>query len=833
MKEESTSVTVSINNASIVVPQGTSILHASLRNNIYIPTLCYHKDLTAHGGCRLCIVEIDGVRGFPTSCTTPVEDGMIIRTQTAQIQALRKEILQLFLSEHTSSCLICDEKEECKQFMPTIRKAGVTTGCRYCPKDEQCELQAVTEWMGIKEINYPISYRNLPVETEDPFYDRDYNLCILCGRCVRMCQEIRTANVLTFKYQGHKTVIGPAFGRTHLDGGCEFCGACVSVCPTGTLREKARAWEGKPQREVVSTCSFCGVGCQLRILVKGDKVIGALPSDDALVNDGQLCVKGRFCNTELVNGYQRLRNPHRSYLGSMVEVTWDQAITLAAENLSACLPEKFGMIVSPHCTNEDLYVAQKFARVAMNSNNIDTSARWFYGSGFNAYLDLIRKSVPLTTLNKSSVILCIGLDTRFGRSVVGVALRKAVKNGSKIISINARDHNLSLIASHWLRPEPGEEASLLQSLIHVIDKKENGEGKQDAVTTAAHLLKQAVSPVLLVGSEFMQYDNASEILKAIGGLAEILGAGVMPLPVHNNFFGTLLTGTYPELLPGGISSTDKNSVEELKQNWTVNSPEFKTGWDATSLLSDKNLKVLYLMGELPPTEERLAAFTISQNIYPLEPSYAADLSLPAAAPTEAEGTYFNGEGRLQHVRKAVNPPGNAMPDWMILCRIAQKMGKQGFKYEKVSDIWAEMQSMKIDFRITDEEPRRPAHMDGRGTMAIAKSEQASAGKRSEVYPYLLTLSAVEHTYRGFSLSSWVEGSKMLLTEGTLEINPEDAQALSVSNGDTVTITSNSFEKSLPVKIHGQQPRGIVHASLRECVMIHPNPQPVKIRKANV
>ncbi|RKX26178.1 MAG: formate dehydrogenase subunit alpha, partial [Candidatus Zixiibacteriota bacterium] len=172
----------------------------------------------------MCIVEIEGIRNFPTSCTTPVTDGMEIQTHTAEVEAVRTEVLQLFLSEHTSSCLICGEKEECKKYLSTIRKAGVTTGCRYCPKDGQCELQDVTERMGIEELHYSVYYRNYPVEKDDPFYDRDYNLCILCGRCVRMCQDVRGANVLAFTQRGRDCVIGPAFGRTLVDAGCEFCG---------------------------------------------------------------------------------------------------------------------------------------------------------------------------------------------------------------------------------------------------------------------------------------------------------------------------------------------------------------------------------------------------------------------------------------------------------------------------------------------------------------------------------------------------------------------------------------------------------------------------------
>ena len=220
------------------VAEGMTILEAARQNDIYIPTLCWHEELTPHGGCRMCIVEVEGLRNLPTACTTPCSDGMKIRTHTAQVQDARREILQLFMSEHPSSCLICDEKDQCSVTLNTIRKAGVTTGCRYCSKDQWCELQAIAKYLGVDQLEYPIHYRGLPVEKEDPFYDRDYNLCILCGRCVRVCQEVRLANVLAFKHRGREAVVGPAFDRSHFDAGCEFCGACVEACPVGALKER-------------------------------------------------------------------------------------------------------------------------------------------------------------------------------------------------------------------------------------------------------------------------------------------------------------------------------------------------------------------------------------------------------------------------------------------------------------------------------------------------------------------------------------------------------------------------------------------------------------------
>ncbi len=833
-------ITINIENRILEVPKGLTILQAAERNNIYIPSLCAHKDLTPFGGCRMCIVEVEGMRGFPTACTTPVEEGMIIRTQTAQVQAERMEILQLILSEHTSSCLICDEKDECKQFMGTIRKAGVITGCRYCPNDKQCELQDVVEKMEIKEINYPIYYRNLRVEKEDPFYDRDYNLCILCGRCIRMCQEIRTANTLAFKQRGRSTVIGPAYARTHLEAGCEFCGACVSVCPTGALSEKARKWDGKEERETVTTCSLCSVGCQIRLLVKGGRVIGSLPAEDLLVNNGQLCVKGRFCVAELVGNYQRLRKPYKTLNNTKVEISWDEAIQLAAEKLSACSPEDFGMLISPNCSNEDLYVAQKFTRAALGSNHIDTTARAFYGSGFNAFLNLAKKSVPLSNIQKASVILCVGLDNRFGRSVVGVELRKAVKKGAKIITIHPREHNLSIIADKWLQLAPGTESDLLSSLVRLTGKNKAGtsipksrgknEKLSDDLHTVAKILKEASDPVILIGSEFLQCDESPQILEAIEILAQNIGAGVLPLPAQNNLFGSILMGSYPELLPGGLSSANKVRIDVLKKKWGTDLPYFSAGWNAQTLPSGKKLKVLYLIGEVPTDLRSLSDFVIFQNIYPPDPWHDADLVLPSAAFSEAEGTSINGERRIQKIRKAVDPPGEALPDWEILCRIARKMGKSGFDFSGASEIHTEVSGLVKGFGAFDNPERKAVPMTCEGELTISPTGAARTKKSDENFPFLLTTSVLEHTYRGFPLSWWVEGAKKIFADGMVEINPQDAQKVGISPGDEIVVTSEHFEKSWPVRIKTDQPEGALHVTLHPGEAIRPNPHPVRIRK---
>jgi predicted molibdopterin-dependent oxidoreductase YjgC len=834
-------VTLTVDNQPIEAQRGLTILQAAQRNNIYIPTLCAHKDLTPFGGCRMCIVEVEGMRGLPTACTTPVEEGMVIRTHTAQVHAVRQEILQLILSEHTSSCLICDEQEECKRYSTTIRKAGVTTGCRYCPNDQQCELQEVVERLGLKEINYPIYYRHLPVEKDDPFYDRDYNLCILCGRCVRMCQDVRTAGTLAFTQRGRHTVIGPAFHRTHYDAGCEFCGACVSVCPTGALAEKASKWEGKPEREEITTCALCGVGCQIRLQLKNDCVIGSLPAEDPLIANGQLCVKGRFCLPELLNGHQRLRKPYQSRNRTQALIAWENAVDLAAEKLSSCPPDEFGMLVSPNCTNEDLYVAQKFVRVAMRSHRIDTSARVFYGAGFRAYLDLMKTCIPLADVHMASLILCVGLDARFGRSVVGVELRKATRAGARVVTIHPRQHSISTISEKWIQPAPGTEVRVLRSLVS-LTRKHNEKASQrgatrdsadDELRGVAGILREAAAPVVLVGSEFLHHTESAEILNAIRQLASNIGAGIVPLPAQNNLIGSVLMGAYPELLPGGHAATDSSRLDVLRQKWGAAVAEFRPSWNAGRLSSEAKLKVLYLIGEVPSGLRSLSEFSIFQNMYPPDPFHAADLVLPAAAFSEIDGTFINGEGRIQKVRKAVSPPGEALPDWQIICRIARKMGIDGFDFNSVAEVQQEISSFLPEFGESGGGSRRFCPLRFEGEFSAAQGQPRSARRKDRKFPLVLSAVAAEDTYRGFPLSTWVEGARKLFPEGILDISPKDAAQAGISSGDEVILSSDNFESVWPARVLSDQPEGMLHIVLRQGEVPNPNPHPVSLRKRDV
>jgi predicted molibdopterin-dependent oxidoreductase YjgC len=791
-------VALEIDHREISVPEGTTVLRAAELNDIYIPSLCSHKDLSPFGGCRLCLVEIEGARGYPLACSMKVAEGMNVLTDTSILREMRKEILQLILSEHPSSCLICDETVECKKSMHTIRKAGVTTGCRYCPNDGQCELEDVVEKLGIREIQYPIIYRGYDAEHDDPFYDRDYNICILCGRCVRMCHEVRGTSVLAFKYRGRNAQIGPAYGRNHVEAGCEFCGACVSVCPTGTLADKVSKWDGIPDGQMTSTCPFCAIGCQVELFHKNGMLSKVHANLDPEVNDGQLCVRGRFSMPEATHHHERGRKPMLRKGQYFREVTWDEALAAVAGKLKDINPEHFLMVASSDLTNESLFTAQKFVRQCLGSNGIDSTAREWLPGGLGLWSKLLSLPISMQAIRNADTIIAVGLDSRFYFSIAGVEIRHALRDGAKLVTIDPRESNLSRYTDNWLRPTPGMEGVVLKAIADNLE--ETGDGIGEAAKAAKvdkAVLQESIEELapgqhltVVLGPTVFQYNRNEELIEALLKLAEREGTTFMPLYQGANTRGALELGAMPQVLPGG------------------DSPNGQKGMSLDDVVEGKaRPRVLYLVGEIPFFSRPDADYVIAQCTY--QPPFNVDAFLPASSFAEAEGTLTNVEGRVQTLTRVESKPESSIngfmePDWLILSKLARLLGSDEFKYWSVDAVLREIGKTVPDFPTKANRKARPLRMAE--PLPIEKQKPKIGGKGK----FLLVTEPGGFGHRGTDLSSKVEGLQELALEEGFKLNPEDLEELGIEPGDEIVVAAGKAKGMAEAKADPDCPRGAIY-----------------------
>ncbi|UCC17296.1 MAG: molybdopterin-dependent oxidoreductase, partial [Dehalococcoidales bacterium] len=547
-------ITLTIDDKQIAVESGDTVLNAAQAAGVYIPTLCYHKYLTPYGGCRVCIVEIEGMRGFPTSCTTPATDGMIVHTNTEQLQELRRGFLELMLANHPHSCVTCDRRNDCDPYRSSMRKVGITTGCKFCPNKEQCELQEAAEYVGMTEVRVTSRSRELIPDKRDPFLQRDYNLCILCGRCVRVCQEVRGIGAIAFTSRSREALVGTAFGETLQEADCRFCGACVDICPTGALADRRRKWEGLPDETVITTCPYCGVGCQFEVEVREDRVIGLIPVAESF-NKGQSCVRGRFGIAEIVNHTKRLKVPLMKRNDELVQGSWDKALDTVAEKLGTYKGDEIAVINCAETTNEENYVLKKLARTVLGTTNIDHAARLgrIPVRGRGETKDYISK------ISGMGCIFTIGTDPTLSQPVITVEIKRAVDNGGSLVVASTYRNGLCKSADVWLQYKPGTELVLIGGLMKAVEPAQAATitgVPADQIEEAAGLYAKAKSAGILYGEGILQQSGADILVSALNDMAAKAGKvkkpslGVNPVSGLNNIHGACDMGVMPGYGPG-------------------------------------------------------------------------------------------------------------------------------------------------------------------------------------------------------------------------------------------------------------------------------------------
>ena len=755
MAENTDKITLTIDGVEVKTRPGKMVLEAAIEGGVYVPYLCYHPGMKPFAACRMCVVEVEGGRGYSASCTLPVQDGMVIKNNTHEVYQLRRSIMEMVISEHPHGCLTCHRVDLCGPEDVCLRHVSVNDRCVTCPKNERCELKDTTRFLNM-ELESPLGYkfRNLPIETGDPFYDRDYNLCIVCGRCVRVCEEVRGDNAITFTERAGQALVGTSYGTSLLESGCEFCGACLDVCPVGALVESDHKWE-KASRVERTICPHCPVGCQLNLEVNQfDKVIRSIPELNSPANRGQACFKGKF-GLDFVNHKERLRKPMIRRDGSLEEASWDEALDYVAQRLSAYKGSRFAILTSPNSTTEEHYLAQKFARAVMVTNNVDQSSdtRPEMVNGLMETLGFAAGTNPIWDLEEAACILAFNANVTEEHNVAAVPVKKAVKAGSKLIVIDPREVELTRYAHLWLRPVPGTELLLLGGLLRVIldeglEKvdwvEEHCQGVQELakhvgrvdltsvasqtgvpeerIREAGRLYASLETSATLYALDNVPGSLQQDCVYALVDLALLTGnlgrpsTGLYPLRQGANEQGAWDMGCVPHLLPGYRDPASSSDREAFEHSWGEIVP-IESGLDLRGILDSVKqgeIRAMIIIGDSANFSpgglsdwsgpeygiddplsvlESLELLVVDDHFLgPL--AQRAHVVLPRATFAEKEGTYTNLERRVQALRPVIRPKNSeARPEWQTICEIARKMGASGFDFASPSEVMDEIATL--------------------------------------------------------------------------------------------------------------------------------------------
>ncbi|MDK2929886.1 MAG: formate dehydrogenase alpha subunit [Bacillota bacterium] len=713
--------TVTIDGKRVDVEPGTTVLEAARAAGADIPTLCHDPALPPMGACRLCVVEVEGAKGPVASCAMPVSDGMVVRTETDKVIASRRFILDLLLSDHPKDCLTCE-------------------------KNGACKLQEYAYRYGVRSPRLVGRTRKPSLDQDNPFIERDNEKCILCGRCVRVCQGVQQVGAIDYAYRGFDSKVTPAYDEGLDESPCVFCGNCVAVCPVGALTPKmekmtGRAWEKSRVRTI---CPYCGTGCAIFLLVKDGKVVGVEPAKDGPANHGWLCVKGRF-GYEFIHHPDRLTQPLVRRDGKLVPATWDEALDLVASRLGEVKrqhgPDAVAGLSSARCTNEENYVIQKFMRAAIGTNNIDHCARLCHAStvaGLAAAFGSGAMTNSIDEILMADAIFVIGSNTTETHPVIALRVKEAVRQGAKLIVADPRKIELAEMADVHLQHIPGTDVALLCGIMRVILKQglydeefiaTRTEGFEEFarslepytlefvegitgvpaghIVRAARLYAEAERGTILYTMGITQHTTGTDNVLAIANLAMLTGnvgregTGVNPLRGQNNVQGACDMGALPNFLPGYQKVDDERARARFEDAWGAVLPRHPglTVGEMFAAAEEGRVRAMYICGENPVVSDPDAThvrkalekldFLVVQDIFLTETAALADVVLPAASFAEKDGTFTNTERRVQLVSKAVDPPGEARADWEIVVDLARRMGYR-MEYTSSAEIMEEV-----------------------------------------------------------------------------------------------------------------------------------------------
>lgn len=871
--ESSTMVTLNIDGVDVTVPEGTSIMHAAQLGGVTVPKLCATDSLEPFGSCRLCLVEIEGRRGYPASCTTPVAPGLKVKTQTPKLADVRRGVMELYISDHPLDCLTCAANGD-------------------------CELQDMAGAVGLREVRYGYEGENHLGQTKDesnPYFTFDASKCIVCSRCVRACEETQGTFALTIQGRGFDSKVS-AGNKAFMDSECVSCGACVQACPTATLMEKTVIEAGTPEHSVTTTCAYCGVGCSFDAEMKGEQVVRMTPSKQGGANHGHSCVKGRFAWGYATHA-DRITTPmiRKTIHDAWQKVSWDEAIAYAASEIQRIQgqygKEAVGGITSSRCTNEEVYVTQKLIRAVFGVNNVDTCARVCHsptGYGLKQTLGESAGTQTFDSVMKADVIFVMGANPTDGHPVFGSMMKRRLREGAKLIVVDPREIDLvanspHIRADYHLKLRPGTNVAIISALSHVIvteglvkeafvkercewdsyvawrdfaSKPENSPEALEAelgvpaeiVREAARLYASAGNAAIYYGLGVTEHSQGSTTVMGIANLAMATGnlgregVGVNPLRGQNNVQGSCDMGSMPHEFPGYRHVSDDATRALFEQAWGVKlsaDPGLRIP-NMLDLAAEGSFKAVYCVGEDiaqsdPDTQHVTHALenmecVIVQDLFLNETAKYAHVFFPGASFLEKNGTFTNAERRISPVRKVMSPK-NGMEDWEITAKFSEALGYP-MHYAHASDIMDEIAALTptftgVSFKKLDELgsiqwPCNAEAPEGTPTMHV---EAFVRGKgKFFVTQYVPTTERVTQKYpliltTGRILSQYNVGAQTRRTqnvawhaEDVIEIHPHDAEDRGIAEGDWVGITSRAGQTVLRAKITERVQPGVVYTT---------------------